>query len=354
MNILYGVVGEGLGHATRSHVVIEHLEKQGHDVKIVASGKAHEFLLQQYSDIEEIGGYGFAFNESGVDLNASLKKVLNDIPTKAPHNLKRFFELSRSFRPEVIISDFESFAYLFGKYNHIPVISIDNMQVINRCRLDIDIPMKMMEDYLMAKGLVKAKLAGCYHYLVTSYFFPQVTKQDTTLHHPILRKEILAAKPENRGHVLVYQTSKSNPHLLDTLQTVDEKFIVYGFGREEVIGNIELKNFSNEGFVSDLASSSAVIANSGFSLISEALHFKKPYLAIPLDRQFEQMLNAMYLKKLGYGDYCTKLDAKTIQFFISQSDTFSKNLEAYSGNGNDALLSHLDELISEICTNKVQ
>nr|QOV09134.1 UDP-N-acetylglucosamine--N-acetylmuramyl- (pentapeptide) pyrophosphoryl-undecaprenol N-acetylglucosamine transferase [uncultured Thermoplasmata archaeon] len=348
MNILYGVVGEGLGHATRSHVVIEHLERQGHCVKIVASGKAHEFLLKNHRNIEEIGGYGFAFNESGVDLNASLKKVLNDIPSKAPHNLKRFFELSKSFRPEAIISDFESFAYLFGKYNHIPVISIDNMQVINRCRLDIDIPLKMMEDYLMAKGLVKAKLAGCYHYLVTSYFFPEVTKQDTTLHHPILRKEILAAASENRGHILVYQTSKSNPRLLDTLRSVGEEFIVYGFGREDVIGNVTLKNFSNEGFVSDLASSKAVIANSGFSLISEALHFKKPYLAIPLDRQFEQMLNAMYLKKLGYGDYCTKLDAKATENFISQIDRFSHDLEAYSGDGNEGLLSHLDELILEI------
>ncbi|MBA3046004.1 MAG: teichoic acid biosynthesis protein [Candidatus Thermoplasmatota archaeon] len=348
MNILYGVVGEGLGHAMRSHVVIEHLEKQGHEVKIVTSGKAHEFLRKNHRNIDEIGGYGFAFNESGVDLDASLRKLLNEIPTKAPHNLKRFFRLSKSFKPNVIISDFESFAYLFGKYNHIPVISIDNMQVINRCRLDVDIPLKIMDDYLMAKGLVKAKLPGCYHYLVTSYFFPEITKQNTTLHHPILRKEVLAARPENRGHVLVYQTSKSNPDLLRILDQVDEKFIVYGFGRDEILGNVTLKNFSNEGFVSDLASCKAVIANAGFSLIGEALHLGKPYLAIPLERQFEQMLNAMYLKKLGYGDYCSKLDAKNAGTFLGQLDLYSENLEKYTGNGNWELLSHLDDLLKEI------
>ena len=41
MNILYGVVGEGMGHATRSRVVIEHLRTKGHQVKVVVSGRAH-------------------------------------------------------------------------------------------------------------------------------------------------------------------------------------------------------------------------------------------------------------------------------------------------------------------------
>lgn len=348
MKILYGVVGEGLGHATRSHVVIEHLARQGHDVKIVASGKAHEYLKKNHSDIVEIGGYGFAFNESGVDLEASLRKLLSDIPEKAPHNLKHFFKLSRTFKPDAVISDFESFAYLFGKYNHIPVISIDNMQVINRCRMNVDISLKAIDDYIMAKGLVKAKLPGCYHYLVTSFFFPEITKQDTTLHHPILRREVLEARPRNDGHILVYQTSKSNPKLIEILASIDEKFIIYGFGRDENLGNVTLKKNSNEGFVSDLASSKAVIANAGFSLIGEALHLGKPYLALPLEKQFEQMLNAMYLKKLGYGDHCSRLTAENASAFLGRVDEFTRNLEAYPRKGNEELLAHLDELLDEL------
>ena len=44
MRILYGVVGEGMGHATRSKVTCEHLVERGHEVKIVVSGRAHGFL----------------------------------------------------------------------------------------------------------------------------------------------------------------------------------------------------------------------------------------------------------------------------------------------------------------------
>ena len=352
MKILYGVVGEGMGHATRSHVILKHLARN-HEVKIVASGKAHDYLKRFHPDIEEIGGYGFAFNEDGVDLNASLKKLLNEIPTKAPHNLRKFFQLSQSFQPDAIISDFESFAYLFGKYNHVPVISIDNMQVMNRCKLDVDISLSQINNYLMAKGLVKAKLPGCYHYLVTTFFYPEITRPDTTLYPPILRPDILNAKPTRRGHILVYQTSKSNPELLDVLGRIDSQFIVYGFGEGQSPDNVTLKGFSEQGFIDDLASANAVIASAGFSLIGEALFLKKPYLAVPLGRQFEQKLNSMYLRKLGYGDYCESLTVEAIEKFLDNLGDYEKTLAHYSQEENTLILSKLDKLLEETTRNKV-
>ena len=50
MRILYGVVGEGMGHAMRSRLVLEHLLEQGHDVEIMASGRAAEFLRTRFSE----------------------------------------------------------------------------------------------------------------------------------------------------------------------------------------------------------------------------------------------------------------------------------------------------------------
>ena len=39
MRILYGVVGEGMGHAMRSGVVLDHLTRN-HQVQVVVSGRA--------------------------------------------------------------------------------------------------------------------------------------------------------------------------------------------------------------------------------------------------------------------------------------------------------------------------
>ena len=338
-----------MGHATRSHVILKHLA-QSHEIKIVASGKAHEYLKKHHPDIEEIGGYGFAFNEKGVDLVASLKKLLNDIPIKTPHNVKRFFKLSQSFKPDVIISDFESFAYLFGKYNRIPLISIDNMQVISRCQLDVEMPENNREDHLMAKGLVMAKLPGCHHYLITSFFYPEIIKPDTSLYPPILRENILNACPEEGNHILVYQTSKSNPDLLNILAEINEQFIVYGFGQGQAPKNVTLKGFSEEGFIDDLASAKAVIGSAGFSLIGEALYLRKPYLAIPLGRQFEQMLNSLYLRKLGYGDFCEKLTEEAIEDFLINLSKYEIALADYSQDENTLILGKLDKLLEEIAS----
>jgi uncharacterized protein (TIGR00661 family) len=66
MDILYGVVGEGMGHATRSCVVLEHLLSRGHEIKVVVSGKAHQFLKTRFSGqpgftIEEIHGLALRY-----------------------------------------------------------------------------------------------------------------------------------------------------------------------------------------------------------------------------------------------------------------------------------------------------
>ena len=49
MKILYGVVGEGMGHAMRSRVVLDHLTKR-HDVQVVVSGRAYDYLKQRASE----------------------------------------------------------------------------------------------------------------------------------------------------------------------------------------------------------------------------------------------------------------------------------------------------------------
>jgi uncharacterized protein (TIGR00661 family) len=43
MRILYGVVGEGMGHAIRSRVVLDELV-QRHDVQVVVSGRALDYV----------------------------------------------------------------------------------------------------------------------------------------------------------------------------------------------------------------------------------------------------------------------------------------------------------------------
>ena len=65
MRILYGVVGEGMGHATRSRVILEDLTKE-HEVQVVASGRAHDYLAERFEDVHNIWGFTIHYEGNAV------------------------------------------------------------------------------------------------------------------------------------------------------------------------------------------------------------------------------------------------------------------------------------------------
>lgn len=355
MRILYGVVGEGMGHALRSRVVLEFLLAEGHEVLVVVSGRAHRFLSERFAgrdriQIEEIHGFTLEYGENALDISESLITNLGQMPQGLVKNIEKYRELVETrFQPEAVITDFESWAHLYGMRHRLPVISIDNMQIINRCKHPSTvIGKKRSLDYRIAKLAVKVKIPRAYHYLVSSFFFPTVRKKRTTLIPPILRDEVLAAKHEAGGHVLVYQTSSSNNDLIPALKEIGMPFRVYGMGREGVDGNVTLCGFSEQGFLKDLAGAKAVITGGGFTLIGEALHMRIPILSVPVVGQFEQVMNARYLRFCGVGDYVDRIDAPSVEKFLAELDTFKEGLEEYPVRDNSMLYACLGELLTRI------
>jgi uncharacterized protein (TIGR00661 family) len=347
MKILYGVPGEGMGHATRSRVIIGHLLKN-HDVKVVSSNRAFKFLHNLFGDrVIEINGFHLAYNNSKVSKTKTLTSTLKAAPKNLLFNYKKYSALKDSFTPDLVISDYESFTFLFAKSNNIPLLSIDNIQILSRCELDIKIPSEEKSNFQIAKTITQAKVPGAFDYFITTFFYPSIKKTPTTLVPPIIRKNIQEAKPSRGEHILVYQTSTSQNNLINILQELkNEKFYVYGFNKSEDHGNVLLKPFSEEGFIADLASAKAVIANGGFSLISECVYLHKPVCSIPIQNQFEQFANASYIEKLGYGRHFNEFHPDSLKAFLYDLSRFEKNLSAYKQDGNKELFEKLDQVIT--------
>ena len=146
-------------------------------------------------------------------------------------------------------------------------------------------------------------------------------------------------------HILVYATAGFDS-LLQLLRTFkDETFIVYGYHKDLTEANIQFRSFSDIGFLQDLASCKAVIATAGFTLITEALYFRKPYLALPMQGQFEQVLNATMLQRQGYGRACFDLSKQEISAFLAKLSDYNVKLSEYPHEGNDKITAFLDELL---------
>lgn len=352
MKILYGVPGEGMGHATRSKVMIEHLLLK-HDVQVVSSSRAFKFLKEAFGNrVHEIKGLHFAYKDAQVSKLGTFMLNLKHAPENILHNFSQYLFINKQFKPDLVISDFESFTHLFAKTHRLPIISIDNMQVMNRCRLDVKISTKEKDNYALAKAIVKAKVPGCAHYFITSFFDAMSLKKNTTLVPPIIRQAILDARPSAGNHVLMYQTSSSFGEVKQVLKQLPGiTFYVYGMNRDERDENIVFKPFSEQGFIHDLSSAKAVIANGGFSFISEAVYLRKPIYSFPIKGQFEQWMNAAYIDRLGYGRHFETLNVDSLKAFFYDLHVFENKLQSYRQNGNAVLFDAIDTWIASVFSN---
>ncbi|MFH1439457.1 MAG: MJ1255/VC2487 family glycosyltransferase [Candidatus Woesearchaeota archaeon] len=336
--ILYALSGEGYGHATRTKVILDALSKfnklndnnnksDNHEIKIICGGKAYQYLSEHYKDIIKIQSMHIKYKNNKV---SGLGTFLLNLKT-LPEQVNSYFIIKKaikSFRPDVIINDFENLSAYAAMFNNIPLISIGNHHVISNAEH------KISQKYLwvLFKSLVVIRYFNPkidYHY-ITSFFFPKFKNKysSNSGYLPILiREDIKKLKPTiKKNHVLVYQTSKTNQKLFDVLKKFKKIFIIYGFNIDKEEGNLQFKQFNEKEFYNDLSGCEAVIANGGYSLMSEALYLKKPYLAEPIKEQFEQILNAIYLQKKGYGMFVENLDERHIKEFFLRLDKYRKNM----------------------------
>jgi uncharacterized protein (TIGR00661 family) len=339
-NILYGVNGEGSGHSTRAKEVISHLQQQGHRLHVVSFDRGLRNLSESFP-VKEIFGLSLAYVNNRVRYKRTLASNLIKAPRVA-RSLKALSHLVDEENIELVITDFEPLTCHVGHRKRLPVIAIDNQHAITNTV--VSLPRGFGRDVAAVRLVTRMMTPHADAYFVLSFFPAPVKRRNTFLFPPIVRQEVLSAKAQTGDYVLVYVTSPAK-ELAALLRQVRCKFVAYGFGAEGQDGNILFKKPSMDGFLSDLAGAKAVIANAGFSLVSEALYLGKPYLAMPVKNQFEQTFNAYYVDKLGYGAWWQELGKEQIESFLFNLPVYAENLQSYPRAGNGAILAKLDELI---------
>src|SRR6266700_410533 len=342
-NILYGVNGEGSGHSTRAKEVISHLKANGHTVHIVSFDRGLSNLSASFP-VTEIYGLRLAYVNNRMRYRRTVARNLITAP-QAARSLKQLMRFAEEKNIELVITDFEPLSCHVGHRKRLPVIAIDNQHVITNA--EVSLPRGFRRDVAAVKLLTKLMTPRADAYIVLSFFPAEVRKRNTFVLPPILRQEVLSTTPRTGDYALVYVTSPAKD-LAALLKKIRFPFIAYGFKSEGQDGNILFKNPSMDGFLRDLAGCKAVIANAGFSLVSEALHLGKPYMAVPVEHQFEQTLNAYYLDKTGYGCWAQDLTKEKVESFLFNLPLYAENLESSPRQGNTALLAKLDELISSL------
>lgn len=339
---LYALLGDSGGHLARGLTVAGLLKE--HEFLFLGGGRALEARNWGYPT-EEIPLLGTYYKNNRVDLFKTISKGVG-LTLGGGSIIQRIRQVIRDFDPDIVITDYERFTPLAAKQLGRKCYSLDNQHVLTHCHY-VKPPYSAI-NRAMTTASVKWVFSGAAHYLITT-FFPAdpIDSTITEVFPPIIRPDLHHFQARSLDHALVYQTSPTFESLFEPLKAMDEKFIIYGFGKRPEDGNLQFKAPSNEGFLEDLASCKYCIVNGGHNVISEALFFNKPVFCFPIQNAYEQLVNAHYLKVLNYGEYFYGKDP-------GQADIqgFARNLEHYADvisqgvfDGNELISKRINHII---------
>jgi len=340
--ILYGVMGDALGHVNRALIVAE--EMPGHEFLFVGGGKVHRLSDRGYL-VEDVPIPGTFYRNNRVDIPATLGNAVRVLVNRKAV-IKRVADIITGFDPDLIITDYEYFTPLASLSLGRISVSLDHQHVVTHCRYDV--PKEERFSRLMTSQSIKRLYSRADRFLVSSFFrVPPINPQNTEILPPIIRRAVVEKRPTEGDHVLVYQTSPTFERLFGMLEEMPRPFIIYGFGKRPARRNLIFKGHSVEGFLQDLAGCRYVITNGGHNVVSEALYLGKPVYSFPIANAYEQFLNAHFLARLGYGDYSVASHPVTsvLERFEARLTEFSAAIKRESFFGNEEVTGRLEELL---------
>ena len=185
--ILYGLCGEGLGHASRSRILINHL-KNKHDIRIVAGGNAYDFLSKEFDDVYEIESPHFVYNGNEVKLFLTILRMLFRTFIKSPSSFLKVRRIIKEFKPDILITDAEPISFSASFFSSIKRVSIDNPQALLYRRYKI----KFGEYFAWFALFIVVKLSvfGADKYLIYDFSDEQIDNPKVMFLKPLIKEGI--------------------------------------------------------------------------------------------------------------------------------------------------------------------
>jgi uncharacterized protein (TIGR00661 family) len=309
MKILYGIQLNGNGHITRSTQIINSLRSRNIEVDIITSGENSQIEIP-FEINHHFKGISIYYNKKGkVDWIKSFRKVdfssfLNDI-------------IYDSSSYDLVISDFEPISSWSANINNIKSIGLGNQYSF----LSDNLPRPEKKDKI-AESFIK-RFAKCRYNIGLGY-----EKYDDFIFKPIIDEKLLDKNIVNEDFYLLYLPSIPLKSIMEHISKFrDYRWKIYSpqISNNDKIGKIELNVLDRNKFQEDLIRCNGVVTASGFSTTSEALILNKKLWSIPIKGQYEQMCNAVALKKMGI--FTKDFNRQSINEWIGEYDSINYQWE---------------------------
>ncbi|MEP6747937.1 MAG: glycosyltransferase family protein [Bacteroidota bacterium] len=325
MKIFYAVQATGNGHISRAMELLPYLRVYG-QVDVFLSG-ANSQLNAEIPVRYRSKGLTLFYNNGG-GLNYS--KIISSL-----HPLRVWNEVKELpvEKYDVVINDFECITSLACAYKKIPSVNFGHQASFQSALT----PRPVNKD-LIGESILK------YFARATNYMGLHFERYDDFIFTPVIKREILQAKPVNKNHITVYLSSYSDETIFKCLKEIKGfHFQVFSKQVNKPVSNenITFLPVNSRQFTESMIGSAGVITGAGFETPAEALHLQKKLMVIPIRGQYEQLCNAAALTRLGV-KVLDKIDATFAAEFYKWIEQDTQKIISYD-NIASGLISNLLE-----------
>lgn len=341
------MAGEGRGHATRVKAIVEQFSGR-HEFTLFAPQDAYALLSSTYAgtSVRVLRIPGLMFHYSQQKMN--YLRTMTDAATYLWHLnplVQKLEFMIREEQPDLVITDFEPALPRAAERCHVPYLSIDHQHFL------VDYDLTALPLRLKAAARAMAPMVRAYYWnqvetVISSFYFPALAsgRRHVTQAGVLLRPQILNANPTREGHLLVYLRKFANPALLEALRNCGRNVLIYGLGEQLPQQRLRFLPINELTFLDDLTTCDALISNAGNQLIGEAIYLGKPVLAVPEAKNFEQFINAHFLRHEGGGDWVLpdRFDKGDLMRFLDQLNSPVFAVNRHRMNGLPVVLSTIE------------
>ncbi|MFW5821141.1 MAG: glycosyltransferase family protein [Bacteroidota bacterium] len=299
LKYMFIIQGEGRGHLTQAIRLKQILEGEGHTLDSVFFGVNPQrnfpgYLFDEFSkDICFFRSPNFVFkkNRKGIRLSATLLHNFLRFPVFIKSILKIKDAINQQ-KPDVVVNFYDmlgGMAYFLS--NRKPEFYAISHHFLFE-HPDFPVP----DDFFLQKRLMiihnrfaalKAKKRIALSFKLQNSF------RNTRILPPIIRSDIINAKPVNEGFILVYLLNEGLAADLWNIFRNNPDINFHLFYKSEKLkltfpDNVKAKELNFQTFADSLVRCRGIICSAGFETVCEAAYLGKPVFLIPSENHYEQ------------------------------------------------------------------
>lgn len=318
MHFLFIVQGEGRGHMTQAISLRNMLVQHGHEVKAVLVGQSARREIPRFF-IEKIQSPVIGFESPNFVLD-SKKKGLKIVETFRVNllktrtflsNLKVIDQAVRQHEPQVVVNFYDLLAGMYSFYykdkRKFKFVCVGHQLLLEHSAFEFPKSRKV-EKFLLHSNTRIASAKSDLNLGLSFVPMPHEPKKRLYVVPPLLRKEVLSQKPEDKNFVLGYMVNEGYAEdIIAWHKQHKEISLVCFWDKKEASDsyspheNLVFYRLNDALFLEHMRTCSGYVSTAGFESICEAMYWGKPILMVPTAHHYEQLCNSLDATKAGAG-----------------------------------------------------